>query len=143
MKIVKAILAVIAGLIVGSIVNMSLIMISGHVIPPPTGADMTTSEGMKASIHLLAPKHFIFPFLAHALGTLVGAFIATKLASKSGWLPAAVVGAFFFVGGIFAARMIPAPTWFIASDLVLAYLPAAWGGYMLAAGRKNKTIGVA
>ena len=43
--IIKNILAVIAGLLVGSIVNMALITISGKVIPPPTDADITTMEG--------------------------------------------------------------------------------------------------
>ncbi|WP_347173668.1 hypothetical protein [Polaribacter uvawellassae] len=41
----RNILAVIAGLVIGSIVNMGIIMISGSVIPPPNGADATTMEG--------------------------------------------------------------------------------------------------
>jgi hypothetical protein len=96
---------------------------------------MTSAEGLQAAMHLLEPKHFLFPFLAHALGTLVGAFIATKLAKKSGRLPAITVGILFLIGGIIAARMIPAPAWFIATDLLLAYLPAAWIGYSLASSR--------
>ena len=35
----RLILAVIAGLVVGSLVNMALVMLSGHVIPPPAGVD--------------------------------------------------------------------------------------------------------
>ena len=74
--IIRNVLAVIAGLIVGSIVNMGIIAISGSIIPPPEGADVTTMEGLKATMHLFEPRHFIFPFLAHALGTLAGAIIA-------------------------------------------------------------------
>ena len=52
-------------------------------------------------------------------------------------LPAAlVVGAFFFVGGVMAARMIPAPGWFIAADLICAYFPFAWLGHWLARPRR-------
>ncbi len=76
---VKNILAVIAGAILGSAVNMGIIMVSGSFIPPPNGADITTMEGLKASMHLFQPKHFIFPFLAHALGTFAGAFLAAKI----------------------------------------------------------------
>ena len=76
----KNILAVIVGLIIGSIVNMGIIMISSSVIPPPNGADVTTMEGLKEVLHLFEPKHFLFPFLAHALGTLVGAIVASKIA---------------------------------------------------------------
>ena len=70
----RLILAVIAGLVVGSLVNMALVMLSGHVIPPPAGVDTATTEGLKAAMPLFEPKHFLFPFLAHAVGTLVGAF---------------------------------------------------------------------
>jgi len=30
------------------------------------------------------------------------------------------------VGGIAACFMIPAPAWFMAADLLLAYLPMVW-----------------
>ena len=65
---IKNIIAVIAGLILGSVVNMGIIMISGSIIPPPEGADVTTMDGLKESIHLFQPKQFIFPFLAMLLG---------------------------------------------------------------------------
>ena len=131
MRYFKLLLAVIAGLIVGSVVNMGIILLSGHLIPPPAGADTTTAEGLKASIHLFEPRHFVFPFLAHAIGTLAGAWLATKLAPSFGWIPAMTVGALFFLGGVISARMIPAPVWFVAVDLVLAYFPAAWLGLRL------------
>lgn len=137
MKFLKALLAIICGFIIGNLVNMSVIMLSGHVIPPPVGVDVTTTEGLKSAIHLFEPKHFLFPFLAHALGTMSGAFISTKLAPKSGWVPAMTIGALFLLGGVISARMIPAPAWFITSDLLLAYFPFAWFGYLLAKGRKS------
>ena len=69
---------------------MGLIMLSGKVIPPPAGSDVATMEGLKASLHLFEPKHFVFPFLAHALGTLVGGtryiFVNPALASCRGCL---------------------------------------------------------
>ena len=37
-----------------------------------------------------------------------------------------IVGAFYLLGGIAASSMIPAPLWFIALDLVVAYIPMAW-----------------
>ena len=80
--IVKNILAVVTGIIIGGGLNMGIIMISGKIIPPPDGADLTTMEGLKASMHLLQPKHFIMPFLAHALGTFVGALLASIIAVK-------------------------------------------------------------
>ena len=105
----RNILAVIAGLVIGSIVNMGLVMLGPNVIPPPAGLDVTDAVALKASAHLLEPKHFVFPFLAHALGTLVGALCAFLIATGRRSAMALVVGAIFLGGGIAVARMIPAP----------------------------------
>jgi hypothetical protein len=130
--IVRNVLAVIVGLVVGSIVNMSLILVSGHVIPPPDGADVTTMEGLKASMHLFEPKHFLFPFLAHALGTLVGALVAALIAATQKMKLALLVSVFFLLGGIANVAMLPSPAWFSALDLIGAYLPMGWIGGKLA-----------
>ena len=133
----RLIFAIILGLVVGSLVNMALIMLSGHIIAPPAGADMTTAQGIRAALPQLEPRHFLFPFLAHALGTLAGAFSAAKAASGNRMTAALIVGALFFAGGVLAARMIPAPTWFIVVDLVCAYFSFAWIGYVLAGSGKQ------
>jgi hypothetical protein len=130
--VLRNILAVVAGIVIGSLVNMGLIMISGSVIPPPEGADIKTMEGLKESIHLFEPKHFIFPFLAHALGTLVGAFIAAKIAVNHNMKFALGIGVFFLIGGITNVFMLPSPMWFNILDLVVAYIPMAWLGGKLA-----------
>ncbi len=124
--VIRNILAVLAGLVVGSVVNMGLILISGYVIPPPEGADITTTEGLKKSIHLFEPRHFVFPFLAHALGTLVGAFVAAKLAVNNKMRIAIIVSLIFLCGGIANVMMLPAPAWFSVVDLAVAYLPMGW-----------------
>ena len=131
----RNILAVIAGLVVGSFVNMGIVTLGGQVIPPPEGADLTTMEGLKASMHLMQPQHFLMPFLAHALGTLAGAVVAALIAVKNKMLLALIIGFFFLGGGIINIIMLPSPLWFTLVDLVLAYLPMAWLGAKLA-GRK-------
>jgi hypothetical protein len=124
--LIKNILAVLIGLVVGSAVNMGLIMISSSVIPPPEGVDNTTVEGLKAGMHLFQPKHFLFPFLAHALGTFVGAFLAALIAANRKMLFAIVIGVFFLAGGIANILMLPSPLWFTIVDLAGAYLPMAY-----------------
>ena len=37
-----------------------------------------------------------------------------------------IIGGLNLAGGIAACFMIPAPVWFIALDLLVAYLPMAW-----------------
>lgn len=130
--VLKNILGVIAGVVIGGMVNMGIITISGSIIPPPEGADLTTAEGIKAAADLLEAKHYIMPFLAHAIGTLVGAFLAAKIAATRKFTMAMIIGSFFLLGGISAAYMIPSPTWFIVLDLAVAYIPMAWLGHKLA-----------
>lgn len=124
--ILKNITAVIAGIIFGSLVNMGIINISGSVIPPPEGSDATTMEGLKASMSLFEPKHFIMPFLAHALGTFAAAFLATKIAASHRMKFALGIGFFFLAGGITNVILLPSPLWFSILDLVGAYIPMAY-----------------
>ena len=128
----KNILAVILGLIIGSIVNMGIIMVSGSVIPPPEGVDATTMEGLKSGMHLFQPKHYIFPFLAHALGTLIGAFITFRIASSHKLKLSMVIGILFLTGGITNLFMLPSPIWFGILDIAGAYIPMAWIGATIA-----------
>ena len=124
--ILRNILAVIAGAIFGSAVNMGIIMISGYVIPPPDGVDVTTTEGLKEAMHLFQPRHFIMPFLAHALGTFAGAFLAALIAANHKMKFALGIGGLFLIGGITNVIMLPSPLWFTFLDLVVAYLPMGY-----------------
>lgn len=111
---------------------MAIVVGGAAVFPPPEGVDASSAEGLRAGIHLLGPEHFVSPFLAHAVGTFVGALAAGMLESPRGRRAHLFVGGFFLAGGIAAAAMIPAPAWFIAADLVLAYVPTAVLGARLA-----------
>lgn len=125
-------LAVITGAVIGSIVNMALVNAGPMVFPPPEGADISTLEGLKTTMHLFQPLNFLFPWLAHAIGTLVGTFLVAKIAGTHQRALALLVGALFMVGGIMNVIMLPSPLWFTLADLVLAYLPMAWFGAKLA-----------
>jgi hypothetical protein len=104
---------------------MGLVMLGPYIIPPPEGIDITTMEGLKAGMHLMEPKHFLFPFLAHALGTFVGALIASLVAATHKKTFAIVIGCCFLVGGIMNIVMLPSPIWFTLLDLIVAYIPMA------------------
>ncbi|MDR9397725.1 hypothetical protein [Salibacter sp.] len=65
--VLRNVLIVIGGLIIGSFVNMGIIMISGSIIPPPEGVDPSNMESLKNGMDQFEAKHFLFPFLAHAL----------------------------------------------------------------------------
>lgn len=76
--LLRNILAIVAGIVVGGGVNAALITLGPWLIPPPAGVDMNDVES------------------------------------------------------------IPAPTWFIALDLLAAYLPMAWLGIHLGTRLKQR-----
>ena len=125
-NVLRNVLAIVAGIVIGGGVNMVLIALSPSIIPPPSGVDVNNPESLSKAIHLFEPRHFVMPFLAHAVGTLAGALAAYLIAASNKAQIAYVIGAVFLCGGVAASFMIPAPTWFIALDLLAAYLPMAW-----------------
>jgi hypothetical protein len=124
--VIRNIIAVITGVLLGGAVNMGIVSISGSIIPPPEGADVTTMEGLKASMHLFGPKNFVMPFLAHAIGTFVGALTASAIAVSHKMKFALGVSGWFLLGGILAVLMLPSPVWFTVLDLAGAYFPMGY-----------------
>ena len=131
MKTFRNIAALVVGWLAGSAVNMSLVIIGPMLIPLPDGVNPQDMEAYAEISATLGDEHFIFPFLAHALGTLVGATVAYLIAATSKNLFAWIVGAFFFLAGIMVNYMIPGPLWFTVADLVLAYIPMAFLGIII------------
>ncbi len=137
--IAKNVLAVILGVVVGSSVNMGLINIGPFVVPLPEGADISTTENLRNSMEMFTPVNFLFPFLAHALGTLSGAFIAAKFAVSHQIKLAIGIGAIFLIGGAMMVRMVGGPLWFSVTDLLLAYIPMGYLGWILAHGKRPQS----
>jgi hypothetical protein len=136
-NLLRNVLALLAGIAIGGGVNMALITLGPWLIPPPAGVDVSSAEGLSKAMHLFQPRHFVVPFLAHAFGTLAGALAAYLIAASYKAPIAYAVGAVFLCGGVAASLMIPAPTWFIALDLLAAYLPMAWLGIQIGARMKQ------
>ncbi|HKL03558.1 MAG TPA: hypothetical protein VJ911_07775 [Cryomorphaceae bacterium] len=137
--ILRNILVVILGIIIGSVVNMAIVMVAPSIIPLPDGVDPSNMEALKEAIPSFGPKHYIFPFLAHALGTLVGAFIAARLGVGRKMLLAIIVGGWFFLGGVMNASMLGTPILWTALDLIICYFPFAFIGGTLAGGSFKRT----
>ena len=123
--IIKNILAILGGGLIGMVVNMGLIITGNQLIPFEDGINP-----MNATMWDI--KYFIFPFLAHAIGTLSGAFVAAKFAASYKMTIAICTGIFFLLGGISMVFILPAPVWFIIVDLFLAYIPMGWLGWKVA-----------
>ena len=128
---IRNVLAIIVGLIAGSAVNMGLVMAGAQIIPLPAGVDVTDVESIKTHLHLFEFRHFVVPFLAHAMGTLVGAYVAVIIAASHKMMLGLVIGVLFLIFGIINVFMLPSPAWFVVVDLLGAYTPMAWIGTRL------------
>lgn len=131
--VLRGVLAVVIGLVIGGFVNSSIVKISPDVFGVPDGVDIMDVHSIKANLHRYSSTHFIGPLLAHGLGTLVGAFLTAKIALKSKMTLGMVIGGFFLLGGITMVVMLPEqPIWVMVVDLVLAYFPMSYLGVKLA-----------
>lgn len=135
--ILRNVVVLLLAVLVGATVNMGLVKLGPKLIAPPPGVDLTTEEGLKAGMILMEPKHFLFPFLAHALGTLVAVFLAVKFSAGNRRFQPWIIAGLFFIGGYMMVQMLPSPMWFNVLDLVGAYFPMAWAGMKLASSKAN------
>jgi hypothetical protein len=128
----KSILLSVAGLLLGVITNGVIVQIGSQIVKAPKGLDLSTSQGLAKAMPLMGAEHFVFPFLAHAIGTLVGAYFVSRMKVNRALLNAMAIGFAFLAGGVMMVLTLPGtPWWFVATDLVLAYLPMAYLGYKL------------
>jgi len=123
----RNVLAVLVGATACIVLNGLLLEALMAINPPPDGFDPNKLD----TFGLLRARHLMNAFAAHALPTVIGGLLAASIAARRHRAMAFIVGALHLVGGIAAAAMIPAPFWFIALDLVVAYLPMAWLGWKL------------
>ncbi len=116
---------------VGSCVNIGIIILGGQLIPPPAGVNPTDMNSIAENMHIYGPIHFLFPFLAHTLGTFVGAYLVARFTPQFKFVLALFVGGLFLLGGIMMVMMLPSPMWFNILDLGVAYIPMGYLGWWL------------
>ena len=127
--------ALFGGAALGAMVNGGIISLQPYLIPLPQGVDPNQIQSLTEAMADFSWYHFVMPFLAHALGTLSGAYLAVRMAPQRQLFKAMAIAVIFLFGGIQMVQLLPAPLWFEITDLTLAYLPMGWIGYSL--GRKK------
>jgi len=122
---IRNILAVIAGLFVGMVVNMSLVMLNAYVLfPMPPGTDMNVPEQLNAYIATLPTVAFLVVLAAHLGQSFVGGLTAARLGASRPMLLAMIVGVLTLIGGIMNWMTVEGPTWMMIEFPL--YLVVAW-----------------
>ncbi|MFZ9091493.1 MAG: hypothetical protein ACO3FE_15555, partial [Planctomycetaceae bacterium] len=69
----------------GCVANRSLIEKGPRILPLPEGTDPSDPDSLRESMPRFLPANFVFPFLAHAAGTLVHAFVTVWPGATLAW----------------------------------------------------------
>lgn len=133
-KIVRSVLAVVAGFVAASAVMMIVESINGHFVYPELGKmaqGMTDREAIRSLLASAPAGALLVVLFGWALGSLVGGFLTAWIASDAPVPRALVLGGLLTLAGIANNLMIPPPGWFWVPTL-LVFLPAAYAGARLA-----------
>jgi len=131
---VRNILAVIAGLVVGMVVNIAFVMVNLALFPMPEGTDMNDPTAFAGYVETLPATAFILVLAAHLGQSFVGGWVAARLGASRPVLLALIVGVFTLLGGIANAMQVPMPAWMYVEFPL--YLVVAWAAGVLEARRR-------
>jgi hypothetical protein len=128
---VRSVLAVIAGILVGGIV-VGLCEVPGFLLhPPPAGFDSKDAEQLKAHFARAPLAAHIGVAVAWTLGSLVGSLLAAWIARRAFFTHGMIVACAFLAAVVLNLRSFPHPTW-LAVLGVVAPLAMGWLGSLLA-----------
>ncbi|MDG1348462.1 MAG: hypothetical protein P8P67_01995 [Flavobacteriales bacterium] len=138
--ILRAISTTIIGVILGMMGMMAMHYLSMVFYPLPEGVTMEDAEALNKYMAIAPLGAMLLVIISHAMGSFIGAVVATLLSQISKWKNSTafkyqwlVIGLIFTYAGWMNLQELTHPDWF-KIDL-LFYLPAAYLGYKLVAKR--------
>lgn len=129
--------AVLLGLIVGSVLNMAVVLLNSYVLfPMPEGVSFEDPVAFGEYIGGLPAAAFVLVIVAHLLQAGVGGWVAARMGKSRPVLLAMIVGVLTLLGGAMNAAQLPLPTWtYVEFPL---YLVVAYGAGFLEQQRRLK-----
>ncbi len=127
---IRSVLAVAAGILVGIGLIFLGHFLSSFVFPLPEGLDWKDEAALDAHMATMPTGAFVLVLLSHAMGPFGGGFVAALIARRGKVICALIVGVFFLAGGVMELAH-PHPLWYGVAE-ALIYLPAAYAGALLA-----------
>ncbi|MCD1116787.1 hypothetical protein [Chryseobacterium turcicum] len=130
----KKTLAVIAGIIVGSICIWAIETLNHVIHPYPEDMKPNDMEGFKNYIENLPFLGKFMVIVGYAVGALVSGFVATKISKDEKPTAALICGGIFAFFTIYNMTVLPTPIWFWILGILVWILVLA--GYKLALNKK-------
>tara|TARA_E500000331_G_C17272751_1_gene720067 strand:+ start:5179 stop:5571 length:393 start_codon:yes stop_codon:yes gene_type:complete len=128
---VRNILAVLAGIIVGNLAIMGLHYLGMYFYPLPEGTNMDDMNAIAEYVKIASLGSLLMVMIAHIGGTFIAGIAAAMLSKKM--YVSYIIGGFFTIMGIWNLYLLPHPIWFNLEAIL--YLPAAIYGFKLIANR--------
>jgi len=136
----RAITTTIIGVILGMMGMMAMHYLSMMLYPLPEGVTMEDAEALNKYMAIAPLGAMLLVIVSHAMGSFIGALVATLLSQVSKWKNSTAfkyqflfIGLLFTYAGWYNLEKLLHPHWF-KIDL-LFYIPAAYLGYKLVAKR--------
>ncbi|WP_454045280.1 hypothetical protein [Chryseobacterium sp. Marseille-Q8038] len=108
----RRILAVLVGLIAGSI-GITVVEKIGHALyPPPVEAGAGDMEALKVYVGQAPFMALFFIILAYALAAVISGFTATKISNNGKYTAALICGIIFLLMTVYMMVSLPTPIWF-------------------------------
>ena len=127
-SLLRSVFAIIVAVLAAAIIAFSINVIGHYIIPPPEAIDTNDFESIKNNFHLFQWQHFIFPLLAHAVGTFVASYLISSLVAKHKMWFALALGIIFTLASLSLSWRIGHFNW-IGIVEIAQYIPISILGF--------------
>ena len=121
--------AIVAGVIAGGVIVFATEAVGHSLFPPPPDINLADPEDVKRLMASLPAAAFAFVLAGWFLGSLVGAYVARRIASTD--TAAWAVAVLFILFTAMNFVMIPHPLWMIVAGILIPLI-GAWLAIRLA-----------
>jgi hypothetical protein len=139
MNIVRSIVGVVAGFVIGMIVIFVIQMVNGYLHPLPAGVDPRNFEDFKQIWSTLPTTAFIGLLLSYLFGVFFAAFAAAKIAGRGEVVHGFIISVLYALIGISNFTAFPAPVWVTVGSFVIYFVAGFLGASFAGSLRKVKT----
>ena len=136
-RVIRSILAVIAGFVAASAVMMIVETANGRLLYPELGKraqGVTDRQEIRAIMASAPIGALVVVLIGWALGSVAGGFLAAVIGRKAPGGHALVLGALLTLAGVANNLMLPPPIWFWIATFAV-FLPATYFGARLGSRR--------
>lgn len=125
---VRNIFSVVLAIGVAAIVGSAIVILGHSIIPVPEGIDTNDIDSLRSNFHLFELKHFLFPLLAHALGTFAAAYVVSRFAGSHHLFLSLGLGIIFMLASL--ALSFKLGHWPLIGIIdIVQYIPVSFLGY--------------